>query len=214
MTERKNYSGGKIMKSNIKIIAGDKMKEKENLVWYFNRNPHMLITGRTATGKTYLLKRMADYLSQVGIVSASFDKTEFEEILSSSRKEMEDRFEYIKENRFKMFDVSYSDLDMKPYFVLIDELDSRLLLLEKENPLAYNYLLLIIKDIVLKGRVVGVFFIAVRQGKQPLLESIEDNMLTRIFLGDSKGNGTICFDGNTKKFQTELVTEDFFSVDC
>lgn len=39
MTERKNYSGGKIMKSNIKIIAGDKMKEKENLVWYFNRNP-------------------------------------------------------------------------------------------------------------------------------------------------------------------------------
>ncbi|HBL3458639.1 TPA: ATP-binding protein, partial [Enterococcus faecium] len=178
------------------------------------RNPHMLITGRTATGKTYLLKRMADYLSQVGIVSASFDKTEFEEILSSSRKEMEDRFEYIKENRFKMFDVSYSDLDMKPYFVLIDELDSRLLLLEKENPLAYNYLLLIIKDIVLKGRVVGVFFIAVRQGKQPLLESIEDNMLTRIFLGDSKGNGTICFDGNTKKFQTELVTEDFFSVDC
>ncbi|HBM6989157.1 TPA: ATP-binding protein [Enterococcus faecium] len=190
------------------------MKEKENLVWYFNRNPHMLITGRTATGKTYLLKRMADYLSQVGIVSASFDKTEFEEILFSSRKEMEDRFEYIKENRSKMFDVSYSDLGMKPYFVLIDELDSRLLLLEKENPLAYNYLLLIIKDILLKGRVVGVFLIAVRQGKQPFLESIEDNMLTRIFLGDSKGNGTICFDGNTKKFQTELVTEDFFSVDC
>ncbi|MFS1261660.1 hypothetical protein ACFDDQ_16410, partial [Enterococcus lactis] len=100
------------------------MKEKENLVWYFERNPHMLITGRTATGKTFLLKRMTDYLSQVGTVSASFDKTEFEEILFSARKEMEDRFEYIKENRGKIFDVSYSDLDMKPYFVLIDELDS------------------------------------------------------------------------------------------
>lgn len=190
------------------------MTEKENLVWHFERNPHMLITGRTATGKTYLLKRMADYLSQVGTVSASFDKTEFEEILFSARKEMEDRFEYIKENRDKMFDVSYSDLDMKPYFVLIDELDSRLLLLEKENPLAYDYLLKIIKDIVLKGRVVGVFLIAVRQGGQPLLEHVEDNMVTRIFLGNPKGDGRIFVDGNTKKFQTELVTEDFFSADC
>ena len=189
------------------------MTEKENVIWHFERNPHMLIKGKTATGKTYLLKRMADYLSQIVIVSASFDKTEFVEILFSARKEMEDRFEYIKENRGKMFGVSYSDLNMNPYFVLIDELDSKLLLLEKENPLAYDYLLKIIKDIVLKGRVVGVFLIAVRQGGQPLLEHVEDNMVTRIFLGNPKGNGTIFVDGNTKKFQTELVTEDFFSTD-
>ncbi|MDP8584609.1 AAA family ATPase [Listeria innocua] len=108
------------------------MTEKENVIWHFERNPHMLIKGKTATGKTYLLKRMADYLSQIGIVSASFDKTEFVEILFSARKEMEDRFEYIKENRGKMFGVSYSDLNMNPYFVLIDELDSKLLLLEKK----------------------------------------------------------------------------------
>ncbi|HHB0720264.1 TPA: hypothetical protein ACOAUU_002626 [Enterococcus faecium] len=98
-------------------------------------------------------------------------------------------------------------------FVLIDELDSRLLLLEKENPLAYDYLLKIIKDIVLKGRVVGVFLIAVRKGSQSFLEPIEDNMVTRIFLENPKGNGTIFVDENKEKFQTELVTEDFFSAD-
>ncbi|HIB1875411.1 TPA: hypothetical protein ACWWCM_003004, partial [Enterococcus faecium] len=87
------------------------------------------------------------------------------------------------------------------------------LLLEKEAPLDYDCLLKIIKDIVLKGRVVGIFLIAVRQGSQSFLEPIEDNMVTRIFLGYPKGNGTIFVEGNTEKFQTELVTEDFFFED-
>ncbi|EGP5709215.1 hypothetical protein ACNG34_002686 [Enterococcus faecium] len=189
------------------------MTEKENVVWHFERNPHMLITGRTATGKTYLLKRMADYLSQIGIVSASFDKYEFERSLYLIQEEFEERYEYIREYSDGKSGATYTDLVMRPYFVLIDELDTRLLLLEKEAPLAYDCLLKIIKDIVLKGRVVGIFLIAVRQGSQSFLEPIEDNMVTRIFLGYPKGNGTIFVDGDTKKFQTELVTEDFFFAD-
>jgi len=182
------------------------MENKENLVWHFESNPHMLITGRTATGKTYLLKKMADYLSQVGIVSASFDKNEFAESLYLAQEEFEERYKYIREYT----GATYSDLDMKPYFVMIDELDSGLLFLKNKDSLAYDCLLKIIKDIVLKGRVVGVFLIAVREGSQPFLEPIEDNMVTRIFLENPKGYGTIFFGENKNKFQTELVTEDFF----
>lgn len=196
------------------------MKEKENLVWYFERSPHMLISGRTATGKSYLLKRMADYLSQVylsqvGIVSASFDKDENDlaEILFLAQEEFEARYEYISEYSDGKSDATYSDLDIKPYFILVDELDSRLLQLEKEDSFSYRCLLEMIEDIVLKGRVVGIFLIAVRQGSQPFLEPIEDNMVTRIFLENPKGNGTIFVDENKEKFQTELVTEDFFFAD-
>lgn len=191
------------------------MTEKENLVWHFERNPHMLISGRTATGKSYLLKRMADYLSQVGIVSASFDKDENDlaEILFLAQEEFEARYEYISEYSDGKSDATYSDLDIKPYFILVDELDSRLLQLEKEDSFSYRCLLEMIEDIVLKGRVVGIFLIAVRQGSQPFLESIEDNMVTRIFLENPKGNGTIFVDENKEKFQTELVTEDFFFAD-
>lgn len=189
------------------------MENKENLVWHFESSPHMLITGRTATGKTYLLKKMADYLSQVGIVSASFDKNEFAESLYLAQEEFEKRYKYIREYSEGNSGATYSDLDMKPYFVMIDELDSGLLFLKNKDPLAYDCLLKIIKDIVLKGREVGVFLIGVREGSQPFLEPIEDNMVTRIFLESPKGNGTIIFDENKNKFQTELVTEDFFSAD-
>ncbi|MGM0279516.1 MULTISPECIES: hypothetical protein [unclassified Enterococcus] len=186
------------------------MENKENLVWHFESNPHMLITGRTATGKTYLLKKMADYLSQVGIVSASFDKNEFAESLYLAQEEFEERYKYIREYSEGNSGATYSDLDMKPYFVMIDELDSGLLFLKNKDSLAYDCLLKIIKDIVLKGRVVGVFLIAVREGSQPFLEPIEDNMVTRIFLENPKGYGTIFFDENKNKFQTDLITEDFF----
>lgn len=191
------------------------MTEKENLIWHFERNPHMLISGRTATGKSYLLKRMADYLSQVGIVSASFDKdgNDLAEILFLAQEEFEARYEYISEYSDGKSDATYSDLDIKPYFILVDELDSRLLQLEKEDPFSYRCLLEMIEDIVLKGRVVGIFLIAVRQGSQSFLEPIEDNMVTRIFLENPKGNGTIFVDENKEKFQTELVTEDFFFAD-
>lgn len=186
------------------------MEDKENLVWHFESNPHMLITGRTATGKTYLLKKMADYLSQVGIVSASFDKNEFAEILYLAQEKFQERYKYIREYSEGNSGATYSDLDMKPYFVMIDELDSGLLFLKNKDPLSYDCLLKIINDIVLKGREVGVFLIGVREGSQPFLEPIEDNMATRIFLGNPNGNGTIFLGGNQNKFQTELVTEDFF----
>lgn len=189
------------------------MKEKEKLVWDFERNPHMLITGRTATGKTYLLKRMADYLSQVTRVSASFDKNKLAEVLFLAQEEFEGRYEYIREYCDGKFGATYSDLGMKPYFVMIDEWDSELLKLKNEDLFSYEYLLQIMKNIVLKGRAVGISLIVVREGSQPFSEPVEDNLTTRIFLGYSKGNGTIFVDGNTQKFQTELVTEDFFSPD-
>ncbi|MFB8450026.1 helicase HerA-like domain-containing protein [Enterococcus thailandicus] len=186
---------------------------EETLTWNFERNPHMLITGRTGTGKTYLLNKMADYLSQVGVVSASFNKNGLAEILFLVQDEFKKRYEYIRKYCDGKSDATYSELGMKPYFVLVDELDPQLLKLEREDLFSYEYLLQIIKNIVLKGRAVGIFLIVVCQGNKTFLEPMEDNFTTRIFLGAVKGNGTIFVDGNTEKFQTELVTEDFFFTD-
>ncbi|WP_153041841.1 hypothetical protein [Enterococcus faecium] len=89
-----------------------------------------------------------------------------------------------------------------------------MLKLENEDQLSYDCLLKSIRNIELKGRSAGVFLILVRQGSQPLPDFLEDNLTTRVSLEKPKGIGSIFIDGKKKKFQAELVTENFFSPDC
>lgn len=175
-----------------------------NLSWNIVRQPHMLLAGVTGSGKTtfinYLILEMKKMQAEVYICDPKrsdlgslrhvfgdeFVATDVNNIAKLTRivkETMEQRFIDYKENAEKfVYGNSFVDYDLKPVFIVFDELGAFRAGADKK---VFAETLSNLTEVILKGREMGVFCVLATQqpNSQNIPTELRDNLSVRIFLG-------------------------------
>lgn len=195
-------------------------------VWDYNRIPHALIAGATGSGKTYFLNyliccliyNLADItfidpksadIKAIGEVvnpqKTACTENQIAKLVREFSEEMEKRQEII--GKSGKVNATYSDFEMKPQFLIFDELAAFKAGVEKKDTAktVENQL----KKIILMGRSTGNFVILVAQ--QPNAEVVEtgirDQLGLKVALGNIKNELRLMMFGSDIKLHTLDVTE-------
>ncbi|EAF2801441.1 cell division protein FtsK [Listeria monocytogenes] len=191
------------------LAFNGKIKLMEGVYWNYAEVPHMLITGGTGGGKTYLLLTLIQALVKVGTVDIcdpkEADLKDLQDLplfrghvfygtnritrcLKDAVKEMNCRYVYMKLLPTYKTGENFAYYNIPPYFIIIDEWAAFFGLLsykEQEEILRY------VKELVLKARQAGVFLILATQ--RPDADNfgggVRDNILCRISVGKLQEQG-------------------------
>lgn len=190
-------------------ITDGKMLLMDGVVWDYDEVPHMLITGGTGGGKTYLILTLIHALVQVGTVDIcdpkEADLKDLQDLplfrnhifygtkwitrcLKNAVEEMNRRYVYMKLLPSYKTGKNYSYYNIPPYFIVIDEWAAFFTTLSyKEQDEILGY----VKQLVLKARQAGVFLIIATQ--RPDTDSfgsgVRDNILFRVSVGKLQDQG-------------------------
>lgn len=195
-------------------------------IWDYNSIPHGLIAGATGSGKTYflnyvicsLLHNKADItfidpknadVKAIGEVvnkdKTAYEETRIVELVKNFSDEMTARQEII--GKSGKVNATYLDFDMKPMFLIFDELAAfKAGVEDKKTATAVENQL---KKIILMGRSTGNFVILVAQ--QPNANVIEtgirDQLGLKVALGNIKNELRLMMFGADIKLHTLDSTE-------
>jgi energy-coupling factor transporter ATP-binding protein EcfA2 len=177
------------------------------LKWKFDELPHLLVVGVTGAGKSTFLRsiisqipyswtlRIVDgkqvefvYLKKTEYCDVTATKEGFLRYLDEAVQEMERRYdEMVREDK-----THYTELGLKPYFLICDEWISLVESLEKkgekgkksERELMFETM----KTLMTKGRAAGVFVVAIlqRPDAEFLSGVVRDQFTCRVVLKGSK----------------------------
>lgn len=194
----------------------------KNLSWNYKRAPHVLITGNTGGGKTYLLEYFIISMKKMGAVVKIVDPKRSDlynlrhllgesnvayaagrvmQIFREAVKEMEER--YAKLDGMPLGS-DYEVLGLPPVFLIFDEFVAFIQKLEKEDG---KKIMSYLTSIVLEGRQAGIYlvFATQRADAEYLPGAIRDNLGLRVALGGlEKAGFRMTFgdvDRNLEKFE-------------
>lgn len=197
-----NVEGKRLDFEKTKIEDG-KLTFMRGVVWDFEGQPHMLITGGTGGGKTFFIYTLIALLASVGRVHLADPKNSdltylnnfkaFKGAVASSTDEimaqmklavelMEKRYKYMNEHPDRKMGENYRYYGMKPEFFIIDEWGAFISTLRGTGEAKLYEL---ISPLVLKARQAGVFLIiATQKASTEVLKSmIRDNLMCKVSLG-------------------------------
>lgn len=201
------------------------MKRSE---WKYDKMPHMLISGGTGAGKTYVIlsvllglvkgecqkediyiadPKNADLADLEGIFPRVYSQaTGIQMVIHQFRQAMVERSEQMKQHPNYETGKNYRALGLRPQFLIFDEVVAFMEMLDyKEQSKVMSDL----KQIVMLGRQAGFFLIAglQRPDAKYLADGIRDQFHYRIALGKNSEVGYSMMFGDTdKKFsQKEVV---------
>lgn len=186
--------------------------------WYFEKLPHLLISGNSGSGKTYQLYQIISEIKKITnliyicdgkndkndeltIYSKNFfkikniysDELSIAKVIKTVEQEMNKRFE-LRQNSNKI-------LHFKPLFLIIDEYTSLKLTMEKKEYLSLEQS---IKNLILKARSANIHLIITlqRASSENMNLDIRDNCSLKIGLGNlSIENYKMIFNETIKKEQ-------------
>lgn len=203
---------GRISGKDVVATIEQGVKLAEGIYWDFVHDPHLIVAGGTGGGKTVFLRSIMTALLRIGVVEVldpkesdfvklknldvlkgrvTYTTEEMGQRLIDLKDEMSDRYEIMRQRSDEQGEEelgAFYKYDMKPLFILIDELPSFMTAL---NELPYGSIVDslkvdgALKQIVLKGRQAGIFVVASTQNikADDLPSTLKDNMMTRITLG-------------------------------
>lgn len=201
------------------VVTNGQVKLMDGVVWDYAEVPHMLITGGTGGGKTYLILTLIQALVKVGTVDIcdpkEADLKDLQDIklfkghvftgtkwitrcLKNAVAEMNRRYVYMKLLPTYTTGKNFAYYDIPPYFIIVDEWAAffgTLNYKEQDEILGY------VKELVLKARQAGVFLILATQ--RPDAENfgggIRDNILLRVSVGKLQEQGYYMTFGSDQK---------------
>jgi len=201
------------------VVTNGQVKLMDGVVWDYAEVPHMLITGGTGGGKTYLILTLIQALVKVGTVDIcdpkEADLKDLQDLklfkghvftgtkwitrcLKNAVAEMNRRYVYMKLLPTYTTGRNFAYYDIPPYFIIVDEWAAffgTLNYKEQDEILGY------IKELVLKARQAGVFLILATQ--RPDAENfgggIRDNILFRVSVGKLQEQGYYMTFGSDQK---------------
>ncbi|MFK4945761.1 FtsK/SpoIIIE domain-containing protein [Lactococcus garvieae] len=203
---------GRISGKDVVATIEQGVKLAEGVYWDFVHDPHLIVAGGTGGGKTVFLRSIMTALLRIGVVEVldpkesdfvklknldvlkgrvTYTTEEMGQRLIDLKDEMSERYEIMRQRSDEQGEEelgAFYKYDMKPLFILIDELPSFMTAL---NELPYGSVVDslkvdgALKQIVLKGRQAGIFVVASTQNikADDLPSTLKDNMMTRITLG-------------------------------
>lgn len=205
------------------VEASDgKIKLMKHITWDYEKLPHMLIAGGTGGGKSYfmltMIKSFLDTGAELKILDPkNSDLADLENVLPKGsvyskstgimmtlRKSVEgmlERSEEIKKMPNYKTGSNYSDVGLKPVFIVFDEYVAFLELVSREDRAkALEY----IKQIVMLGRQMGYFLVLGQQRPDAkyLADGIRDQFHFRVALGKMSETGYGMMFGDTDKLFT------------
>lgn len=203
---------GRISGKDVVATIEQGVKLAEGVYWDFVHDPHLIVAGGTGGGKTVFLRSIMTALLRISVVEVldpkesdfvklknldvlkgrvTYTTEEMGQRLIDLKDEMSERYEIMRQRSDEQGEEelgAFYKYDMKPLFILIDELPSFMTAL---NELPYGSVVDslkvdgALKQIVLKGRQAGIFVVASTQNikADDLPSTLKDNMMTRITLG-------------------------------
>lgn len=201
------------------VVKDGQVQLMDGVVWDYAEVPHMLITGGTGGGKTYLILTLIQALVKVGTVDIcdpkEADLKDLQDLglfkghvfygtkwitrcLKNAVNEMNQRYVYMKALPTYKTGKNFAYYGIPPYFIIVDEWAAFFSILDyKEQELILGY----VKDLVLKARQAGVFLILATQ--RPDAENfgggVRDNILFRVSVGKLQEQGYYMTFGNDQK---------------
>jgi DNA segregation ATPase FtsK/SpoIIIE-like protein len=201
------------------VVTNGQVKLMDGVVWDYAEVPHMLITGGTGGGKTYLILTLIQALVKVGTVDIcdpkEADLKDLQDLklfkghiftgtkwitrcLKNAVAEMNRRYVYMKLLPTYTTGKNFAYYDIPPYFIIVDEWAAffgTLNYKEQDEILGY------VKELVLKARQAGIFLILATQ--RPDAENfgggIRDNILFRVSVGKLQEQGYYMTFGSDQK---------------
>ncbi|WP_439443648.1 cell division protein FtsK [Listeria aquatica] len=211
------------------LVAKDgKLPLMKRSVWDFDKLPHMLISGGTGAGKTYVIlsvmlglvkgdckkediyiadPKNADLADLEGIFPNVYSqKNGIKMVIDKFRKAMQERARTIKELPNYETGKNYRYFGLRPQFLIFDEIVAFMEMLDyKEREEVLSNL----KQIVMLGRQAGFYLIGglQRPDAKYLADGIRDQFHYRIALGKNSevGYGMMFGDVDKKFSQKEIV---------
>lgn len=185
------------------IAENGKITLMQGVVWEYDKLPHMLIVGGTGGGKTYFIYSLLYALTKEGRVHladpkkadlAEFsnfkafkglvchEKSDIISMMEEAEQLMDKRYLYMKRQKNYTIGKNYRYYNMKPEFVVIDELAAFVSTLKgMEYEKFFSYVI----PLVLKARQAGVFliFATQRPDVDTLPGAVRDNLMCRVTAG-------------------------------
>lgn len=189
-------------------VESSKIKLMKNTVWDVEKVPHALIVGGTGGGKSYLLMVLLEAFAKMGadiriadpknadlsdygrvLENVSVDRDNISTMIENVVDDMEKRYEYVKTLPNYRAGHSYAHYELKPIFLIIDEYVAFLSSFSKKGE--RDSVLNDIRQIILKGRQVGVFgiFATQRPDAKYLEGDIRDQLGLKISVGKLESDG-------------------------
>lgn len=205
------------------IFYDTKIAITHQISWDFVKAPHGLVTGITGGGKTYFLfyvirelfrrhseVRLLDpkvsdlsFMKRViGDDKVADTKGQILKQLREANNEMEERFKLMNNSSDYKIGNDFRNFDMRPYFIIFDEVTAFTSTLDKKELQEMNDYLI---NIIMKGRQAGVFMFltAQRPDADVIKGNVRDQLGLRVSLGNLSNDGyRMTFGQTDKEFQT------------
>lgn len=205
------------------IFYDTKIAITHQITWDFVKAPHGLVTGITGGGKTYFLfyvirelfrrhseVRLLDpkvsdlsFMKRViGDDKVADTKGQILKQLREANNEMEERFRLMNDSSDYKIGNDFRNFDMRPYFIIFDEVTAFTSTLDKKELQEMNDYLI---NIIMKGRQAGVFMFltAQRPDADVIKGNVRDQLGLRVSLGNLSNDGyRMTFGQTDKEFQT------------